>query len=269
MHSESRISQTTQHQEAPREKGIWRGHLAIAVRLLSLILGLPLLTSGGQGIAQLLAPDLTVVQASDQAPKGQTTLVVFTEKNSRRMTDQQWDALVAALREELDSDLPELQVLVGKKVGTLDYAAGTSPVSQIQIIRGDQLAPGLSVENPIAIFLHGECRILPQPPPILFDDTQVSGTLGWVKSDRGRIEPFVHVECDRLAQMLATEAFGRNREQRDNLMAVAVARVILHEWIHIATQSRRHSGHGLAKAQFGPADLAARTAHSTVHRGAE
>jgi len=32
--------------------------------------------------------------------------------------------------------------------------------------------------------------------------------------------------------------------------------VILHEWIHIATQNPGHSSHGLAKARFGVNDLA-------------
>ena len=39
-------------------------------------------------------------------------------------------------------------------------------------------------------------------------------------------------------------------------MAHAVARVILHEWIHIATQNSGHSSYGLTKARFGVDDLA-------------
>ena len=69
--------------------------------------------------------------------------------------------------------------------------------------------------------------------------------------------------------MLATKAFGRNRDQRDNLMAVAIARVILHEWIHIATQSKHHSDRGLAKARFGSGDLSAVTRPSALNRGGE
>ena len=31
----------------------------------------------------------------------------------------------------------------------------------------------------------------------------------------------------------------------------------MHEWIHIATQNAAHAEHGIAKAQFGVADLMA------------
>jgi len=65
--------------------------------------------------------------------------------------------------------------------------------------------------------------------------------------------------------MLATKAYGHDRIYWDQLLATAIARVILHEWIHIVTQSARHAGHGVAKAQFGPADLFPSTVPSAVH----
>ena len=268
MDPESRTRQTVRRHETSRERGTKTGNSVFAARLFTFILSL-LLTSGRQGVAQVFAQDLTPVQASPQTPRAQTTLAVFSDRKAHRMSDRQWDALVASLREELDSNSPEIQALIGKTAGTFDHAAVGSPGSQIQIIREDQLVPGLSVENPIAIFLHGECRIQPRPPSLFSDEIQVSGTLGWVKSDHSHIEPFIHVDCDRLGQMLATKAFGRNREQRDNLMAVAIARVILHEWIHIATQSKHHSDRGLAKARFGSGDLSAVTRPSALNRGGE
>jgi len=36
-----------------------------------------------------------------------------------------------------------------------------------------------------------------------------------------------------------------------------MARVILHEWVHVATQSAGHAAHGVAKSNFGIADLLA------------
>jgi hypothetical protein len=38
-------------------------------------------------------------------------------------------------------------------------------------------------------------------------------------------------------------------------MAEAMARVIMHEWIHIATQSARHGHRGVSKSIFSVRDL--------------
>jgi len=40
-------------------------------------------------------------------------------------------------------------------------------------------------------------------------------------------------------------------------MAEAMARVILHEWVHIATQSAHHGSHGVTQSVFGLQDLLA------------
>jgi hypothetical protein len=66
--------------------------------------------------------------------------------------------------------------------------------------------------------------------------------------------------------MLAPHALGYNRDERNRMMAVAIARVILHEWMHIATQSSHHSEHGLTKAHFGVADLLQQPAKPPVKR---
>jgi hypothetical protein len=57
--------------------------------------------------------------------------------------------------------------------------------------------------------------------------------------------------------VLGAEAEGRDRDQRNAMMAGAIARVILHEWIHIATQSPKHGTRGVSKPQFGVDDLMA------------
>jgi hypothetical protein len=192
---------------------------------------------------------VTVSHAAEQ--HSASTVAIFTDQKARPLTDQQWSALVAALREELSSSSPEIRAL-NEKIA--------NPASPVEIIRGDRIVAGISVENPITVLLQGDCTIHPHSPLILFDPA--SGTLGWVRSDHGLIEPFVHVECNPLAQMLATKAYGRDQIYRDELLATAIARVILHEWIHIANQSPHHASQGLAKAQFGPADLLPGAVHS-------
>jgi hypothetical protein len=73
----------------------------------------------------------------------------------------------------------------------------------------------------------------------------------------GRIAPFIHVDCTRIGQVLGPQALGLDRDRRNSLMGGAIARVVLHEWIHIATQSSSHAQRGISKAQFGVADLTA------------
>ena len=228
--------------------------------LLSLLLTVPLLSPSAAWALQAPLPD----KIPYQTPTAQITLTIFPD---RHMPDDLWPALVAALREELDSGSPETRVLIGE---TADQTSEKGTSHPFQVVRGDKIAPGsFNVENSITVFLHGECTIIPRPRPILVVDTVASttGALGWVRGDRGHIGPVAHVECSSLGEMLATQAFGLNRDERNRLMAVAVARVILHEWIHIATQSPHHSEHGLAKAQFGVADLLAHPAKQAAQWG--
>jgi hypothetical protein len=195
--------------------------------------------------------------ASASAPAN-AVLVIFSD---RPMSNQFWPIIVSALREELASGAPETRFLPGQTAGA-DPSAGPA----VQILRGDSIAPGLNTDNPIVIYLHGDCVL----PPRWFSLGQPSssGALGWVRRNHGHIEHFMHVECTRLGQTLATRTGGLDRDQRNRLMAVAIARVILHEWIHIATQNPGHARDGLAKAVFRPQDLIPKAADSPVcHHG--
>jgi hypothetical protein len=162
-----------------------------------------------------------------------TTLVIFAD---RRMDDREWVALFDALRRHLVEAEAESQAM-----------AGTA-----EIVRGDRMDPGLRVETAIVVFLHGDCNLEP-----LARRTAYGVPLGWVRAENGRIEPFVHVDCTRIGQVLGAQAWGRDPDRRNALMAGAMARVILHEWIHIATQSPEHGKRGISKAQFGVDDLTA------------
>ena len=236
----------------------------IAPLLLSRLLALPLLSLGASSAAQAPVPD----KVPYQARAAQTTLIINAD---RHMPDGLWPALVAALREELDSGSPETRLLIGETTGeaigpTIDQAAGKDMSYQVQIVRGEMIgSDGIIGEKFITVYLHGECKIISRPRPFSYNTLPlVEGPLGWVLSDHGHIEPFIHVECSRLGEMLATQAFGLNRDGRNRLMAVAISRVVLHEWIHIATQNPRHSERGLTKAQFGVADLLSHAANATV-----
>jgi hypothetical protein len=192
----------------------------------------------------LLAPGASLDTLAQAPPK--TTLAIFSD---RRMPEEMWSALFTALRTELSSGAPEMQALV-------DLTTGHSLDDQVKILRGDKIVLGLEVESPIPIFLHVDCNLAPRPSAVLFRQPPVTGALGWVRSDHGHIEPFAHVDCTRIAQMLGPQAQHLNSDQRNKLMARAIARVILHEWIHIATQRPSHTQHGVTKAQFSVNDLA-------------
>jgi len=166
-----------------------------------------------------------------EAPNPHTTVVVFAD---RPMRQGQWAALLSALKTNLAEGGDEAQSLDGTA----------------EFIRGDAVLLGLTVDSAIIVFLHGNCELEPQARRTAF-----GVPLGWVYRHQGRIEPFAHVDCTRLGQVLGPRAQGVNRDRRATMMADAMARVILHEWIHIATQCPAHAEQGIEKAQFGPADL--------------
>jgi hypothetical protein len=85
----------------------------------------------------------------------------------------------------------------------------------------------------------------------------VTGALGWVYRVHGQIAPFIHVDCEEITQILGPLALMLTTSRRDQIMAEAIARVVLHEWVHIATQSAAHARDGVAKSSFGIPDLLA------------
>jgi len=160
-----------------------------------------------------------------------TTVVVFSD---RPMLQGQWVALFSALQADLAKSGQEMQ--------TLDRTA--------EFVRGDAVEPGLVVDSAVVVFLHGNCELEP-----LVRRAAFGVPLGWVYSHQGRIEPFAHVDCTHIGQVLGVQALGGNKDRRASMMADAMARVILHEWIHIATQCPAHAEEGIEKAQFDAADL--------------
>jgi hypothetical protein len=161
-----------------------------------------------------------------------TTLVIFSDK---RMAEGEWAALFDALEEGARGIAQEAPALKGGA----------------DLVRGDAIPQGLVATHPISVYLHGDCKLIPMPryTPV--------GALGWVWRVHGQIEPFIHVDCAAIAQELGPLVLGMNSKRRDTVMGEAMARVILHEWVHVATQSAGHAAHGVAKSSFGIADLLA------------
>jgi hypothetical protein len=164
-------------------------------------------------------------------PSPRLSVIVFAD---HPMSPAQWTALFSAMRAELGEEDKETQAL--------DRYA--------EFIEGDRMPLGLSVDSSITVYLHGDCNLTPLPRR-----TAYGVPLGWVLRVDGRVEPFAHVDCTHIGQVIGPQAKWLSDQRRVDIMAGAMARVILHEWIHIATQNRNHTESGIAKAEFGVADL--------------
>ncbi len=178
---------------------------------------------------QWLAGSTSVQAAVVVTPR--LALVVFTD---HRMPDDEWAAVSTALHQGFDNLALETHSLPGG----------------IDVVRGDALVPGVQFDAAVSIYLHGDCRLLAQP-----GQYTVRGALGWVPRDHGQIEPFIHVDCARIAEVLGQHVLGMNHATRDAAMAEAISRVVLHEWLHISTQNSSHSRDGISKRAFGYEDL--------------
>jgi hypothetical protein len=71
----------------------------------------------------------------------------------------------------------------------------------------------------------------------------------------GRLLPFIRVNCEYLAQMLAADLRPLNVTKRDAVFGRALGRVVAHEIYHIMGETTGHQVHGVAKASFSVRDL--------------
>lgn len=199
----------------------------------------------GALIATGLVVEKALAETSTPEPRT-TTLVVFAE---HRMAESEWSDLFQAIHVGAADVAKEAGA--SRAAGNGASAGDSELRGRLEILRGDTLPVGLHVDSPVAVYLHGNCTLRPGPPYMQ------AGRLGWVLMDHARIAPYIHVDCEHLADMLGWMALGMSQPRRNMVMAEAMARVILHEWIHVATQNPGHEEHGVAKRQFGVRDLLA------------
>lgn len=187
------------------------------LRVLSLLLMVPLVFLAGAAAGQ-------------GSRRGETAIVFYANPH---VSEQLWTPLFDAFRAEVarerrDYSLPE----------------------DFEPLRASSLAVGREFGDVIEVRLIGRCDVAEQAwrplPP---------GPLGWVVRASGEIQPFIYVDCERLAQYVGPAMLGLNEDERMSAMARAISRITIHEWIHIDTQSGRHQSRGIRQAELGSRDL--------------
>jgi hypothetical protein len=190
---------------------------ATRLNIVSLLLVFPVLVS----------PRAAAAQGSNEI---ETAVVFYADPGVEASV---WPSLVDAFRNEVLQEANE-------------YPLPTDA----EPIRGSSVAQGQEFGKIIQVHLIGRCDVVEQAQrPV------TRGPLGWVLDVSGEIQPFVYINCDRVAQFLNPTTLGMNDDQRREAMARAISRIAIHEWIHIDAQSARHASHGIRQAELSGAEL--------------
>jgi hypothetical protein len=173
------------------------------------------------GVLLAFAPTLTLY-----AQQSDTAIVFYAQA---RMSEELWPDLLQSSRADLAAGSGELPN--GFVLDHPTFFQGS-----------DDLAVGIDFSKVIEVKLLGRCDVLPQA-----DRPSLTGPLGWVLQVSGEIQPFIFVNCTRIAQVLRPTAAGLDEQRRRREMTQAIAHVVIHEWIHIATQNPSHGAQGITK----------------------
>ena len=149
-----------------------------------------------------------------------TTLVVFA---SRQTQKRLWPVLVSTLRRDAAA------------------ASQSAPIDgDPQIILGGSDIAGPEFPSRIEVELLGSCD-----DPWNVNPPAKNGPLGYVHEDAGMIAPIIYIDCAQVSQLLSPHTRSMTQRQRLSVTSEAISHVILHEWIHIATQSAAHTSRGI------------------------
>jgi hypothetical protein len=161
-----------------------------------------------------------------QAQEAGTALVFYAQP---KVSEDLWPVLFEVLR----SDLADRE---GELSDRFDLD------KQATFLRGTDDLRGVVYSRIISVKLLGRCDVLPQT------EHPSRGPLGWVPLVSGTIQPFISIDCTRIAEVLRPATAGLSKQDRQYMMDQAIAHVLIHEWDHIATQSARHTSHGISQA---------------------
>jgi hypothetical protein len=168
-----------------------------------------------------------------RAEEPATTIVFYAQP---KVSEDLWPVLFQVLRADLADATDELP-------------NGFVLDQQAAFVRGSDDLRGRLFSRIIVVKLLGRCDVLPQ------SDHPSRGPLGWVPLVSGTIQPFISIDCARIAEVLRPASARLSKQDRQYMMDQAIAHVLIHEWIHIATQSTRHSSRGVSQAYLSVKDL--------------
>jgi hypothetical protein len=168
-----------------------------------------------------------------QAEEPDTTIVFYAQP---KVSEDLWPVLFQVLRADLAGGQGQLSDRFD-----LD--------KQAIFVRGTDNLRGVVFSRIIEVKLLGRCDVLPQT------EHPSRGPLGWVPLVSGTIQPFISIDCTRIAEVLRPAAAGLSKRDRQYLMDQAIAHVLIHEWNHIATQSSHHASRGISQAYLSLNDL--------------
>jgi hypothetical protein len=175
---------------------------------------------------------LCIILGAPTISRAQTGTLIFYA--DRQVSEALWQPLFFAIHEDFAQE----------SYGLIE--------SDPHLLRASEIHPGQEFGNVIEVKLLGRCDVPQQAYRPL-----KPGPLGWVLRVHGEIQPYIYVDCTRMAQTLNASTLGMSFEQRTRAMSQAISHVLVHEWIHIATQNAAHTEHGITQAQLTPSTLIA------------
>src|ERR1700744_3134232 len=128
------------------------------------------------------------------------TVVVFYAQP--QVSEDMWPSLFRILRADL-YDAAQLPPGIA-----LDQSS--------RFVRGSDAIQGVSFSRVVSVKLLGRCDVFPQ-----VNHPSLKGPLGWVLLVSGEIQPFVSIDCARIAQVLRPTLPGLNKQERQEVMLQA------------------------------------------------
>jgi hypothetical protein len=166
-----------------------------------------------------------------------TALVFYAPEMRSEVSEDLWPVLFKTLRADLAD-------------GAGDPPDGLVLDQNPSLVRGDEDLRGVTFSRVITVKLLGHCEVFSQ-----LSHSSEKGPLGWVLMISGKVQPFVSIDCARIAEVLRPATAGWSKQRRQDAMLQAISHVLIHEWSHVATQSSVHGSRGITQANLSASDL--------------
>jgi hypothetical protein len=113
-------------------------------------------------------------------------------------------------------------------------------------------APKSAYPNLVVMTFNGACKF--DPTPQAYDE---SGPLANTKTTNHIIQSFGQVDCDHVVGTARSAMFGADYAHADMLVGRALGRVVVHEIVHMLTQSAEHGRDGVFRESLSGKQLIA------------